>query len=266
MKKSILKTALIMVFIFLPGTVFGHNLWLNAVDYSPQMSRRTGAHTKVYFGYGHQFPVQDFMDGERLTEFNQVNPDGAVHKLKAGEGGFLVTPLILKKEGAYMVTAATRQGFYSMYFKNGRVHHKLGSMEGLTDVLLSLYYENYAKALVNVGDTGNDAFVKPVGHNIEIIPLENPYLKKAGDTLKLKVVHEGRPASFCDVHATYIGFSSKEDYAFANKTGSDGVSTIRLLEPGAWIVRAVARRPAAESLRDKCIEEKYSATISFEVR
>ena len=55
-------------------------------------------------------------------------------------------------------------------------------------------------------------------------------------------------------------------YAFSNKTGSDGVSTIRLLAPGNWIVRAVVRKPAAEKLQDKCIEEKYSATLSFEVR
>jgi uncharacterized GH25 family protein len=266
MKRNVLKIALITVFLLLPGNVFGHNLWLNAVDYRPHMSQRTGAHTKVYFGFGHRFPVQDFLDKEKLIEFKQIDPDGNSRDLQAGDGGFLTTPLILKKQGAHVITAATQHGFYTMYFKNGRVHHKLDTKEGLTDVLLSLYYENFTKALINVGDTGDDAFAKPVGHNIEIIPLENPYLKKAGDTLKLKVLHKGRPASFCDVHATYVGFSVKEDYAYANKTGSDGISVIRLLEPGQWIVRAVVRKPAGEAIRGKCIEEKYSATLSFEVR
>ncbi len=71
---------------------------------------------------------------------------------------------------------------------------------------------------------------------------------------------------FCEVSATYVGFSTKEDYAFSNKTDFNGRSTIRLISPGQWIVRAVVRKPAEAALRDKCLEEKYSATISFEVQ
>jgi uncharacterized GH25 family protein len=178
----------------------------------------------------------------------------------------MATPLILKKQGPHVVTAATKTGFYTMYLDGGRVHHKLGSKEGLEKVLLSLYYENYTKALIDVGPMENDAYSSPVGHGIEIVPVENPYLKKAGDTLDLKVLHKGRPARFCTISATYVGFSASEDYIFSNKTNSRGISTIRLLEPGHWIVRAVVRKPASEELRDKCIEEKYSATMSFEVK
>jgi uncharacterized GH25 family protein len=260
------KAALAAVVIAFPTASFAHNLWLNAVDYTPELRERTGAHTKVYFGFGHKYPVQDFMDREKLVEFRLIKPDGSTQQLEPGQGGFLATPLILKKQGAHVVSAATEHGFYTMYVKDGSVRHKLGSKEGLPAVLLSLYYENYAKALVNVGATENKAFSTPVGHNIEIVPMENPYLKKVGDNLPLQVLHRGRPAPFCDVSATYVGFSADEDYAFSNKTGSDGVSTIRLLAPGNWIVRAVVRKPAAEKLQDKCIEEKYSATLSFEVR
>lgn len=261
-----IKLGLIAAVLSLPAAAYGHNLWLNAIDYSPELSKRTGAHTKVYFGFGHKFPVQDFLDKNKLTEFKIVRPDGDTVDLKPGSSGFLSTPLIFKTEGAHMVTAATKTGYYTMYFKKGRVHHKLGSKEGLSEVLLSLYYENYTKALINVGTPTKDAYRTPVGHGIEIIPMENPYLKKTGDTLKLKVLHKGRPASFCNISATYVGFSTAEDYAFSNKTNAKGISSIRLLSPGQWIVRAVVRMPAAEKLRDKCNEEKYSATISFEVK
>ena len=258
---------LIVAALSLPAAAYAHNLWLNATDFTPQLSKRTGAHSKIYFGFGHKFPVHDFLDKEKLTEFKLVKPDGEALDLTPGsDQGFLATPLILKTEGAHMVTAATKTGFYTMYFEKGRVHHKLGSKEGLSSVLLSLYYENYTKALFNVGETPADAYSTPVGHGIEIVPVENPYLKKAGDTLQLKVLHNGRPASFCDVSATYVGFSTVEDYAYSNKTNAEGLSTIRLLAPGQWIVRAVVRKPAKEELRDKCNEEKYSATISFEVK
>ena len=260
---KILLTVILVVTV--PTAGFGHNLWLNAIEFSPDFNKRTGAHTKIYFGFGHKIPVQDFLDKKKLVEFKLIKPDGKSQDLEPGDGGFLATPLIIKKEGAHIVAAATASGFYTMYMKNGRMQHKLGSKEGLEGVILSLYYENYTKALINVGQTPDNAYATPVGHGIEIVPMENPYLKKAGDTLQLKVLHKGRPAPFCNVFATYVGFSPTEDYAFTNKTNGRGISTIRLLKPGQWIVKAVVRKPAKEELRDKCIEEKYSATISFEV-
>ncbi|WP_419662033.1 NikM4: predicted nickel ABC transporter, transmembrane subunit [Desulfosarcina variabilis str. Montpellier] len=266
--KSLLSVCLLLfIGLFAAPVGFAHNLWINAVDYNPELRPRTGAQTKVYFGFGHRFPVQDFLDHKKLTAFKLVGPDGTSRELEAGEGGFLATALNFRKKGGYMATAATAHGFYTMYVdQEGRLHHKLGSLEGLNNVVLSLYYENYTKALINVGETDGDAFAKPVGHNMEIVALENPYLKQPGEELDLQVLHKGQPARFCEVSATYVGFSTKEDYAFSNKTDFKGRSTIRLLAPGQWIVRAVVRKPAEAAFRDKCLEEKYSATISFEVR
>ena len=262
---ALIKIVLLVICLAIPAVSFGHNLWLNATDYSPTFSKRTGAHTKIYFGFGHKFPVHDFLDKEKLVEFKLIKPDGQSQNLEPGEGGFLATPLIIKKEGAHVVAAATRNGFYTMYMKDGRIQHKLGSKEGLEGVILSLYYENYTKALINVGETKVDAYSIPVGHGIEIVPLENPYLKKMGDTLELQVLHKGRPAAFCNIFATYAGFSPTEDYAFANKTNGRGITKIRLLQPGHWVVKAVILKPATEELREKCIKMKYSAMISFEV-
>ncbi|MBN1904054.1 MAG: DUF4198 domain-containing protein [Deltaproteobacteria bacterium] len=257
---------LLLFTTFIPGISHAHNLWLNAVDYNPSFSERTGAHTKIYFGFGHKYPVQDFLEDDSLIEFKLIDEAGNAKDIEAEKGGFMATPVILKNPGANTVTAVTKSGFYTMYFKDGRVMHKMGSMEGLDNIILSLYYENYAKALVNVGETKEDSYSMPVGHKIEIISLENPYLKRVGEGLKIKVLYNGRPASFCDISATYVGFSSEEDYAFSNKTGSDGISEVRLLAPGQWIIRAVVRNQARESFKKDCLEEKYSATLTFGVK
>jgi len=39
-----------------------------------------------------------------------------------------------------------------MYEEKDKIRHKIGSKTGLKDVVLSLYYEEYAKALINVGE------------------------------------------------------------------------------------------------------------------
>lgn len=242
-----------------------HNLWLNATDYAPSFRAKTGAHTKVYFGFGHKFPVADLLEKDKLTEFNLIQPGGVVKELEAEEGGFLVTPLVLKKKGGHIVTAATKHGFYTMYEEKGKIRHKLASMEGLENIVLSLYYENYTKALISAGESSEDAFATPVGHNIEIVPLENPFLKRPGDFLKVKVLFDGKPAKYCNVFATYIGFSPKEAYAWSSKTNAKGINQVKLLQSGQWIVKAVVRIPPSEDHKGKVLEEKYTAIMSFQV-
>lgn len=253
------------VLLFSTSVAHCHNLWLNATDYSPNFRAKTGAHTKVFFGFGHTFPVADVLDKEKLVEFNLIQPGGVVKELEAEGGGFLVTPLVLKKEGGYIVSAATKQGFYTMFEKNGKIRHKIASMEGLENIVLSLYFENHTKALINVGDSAEDAFATPVGHTIEIVPLENPYLKRSGDLLQVQVLLNGEPARYCNVFATYVGFSSGEAYAWTSKTNSKGINSVKLLQSGQWIVKAVVRLPPSEEHKGKVLEEKYTATMSFQV-
>lgn len=56
-----------------------------------------------------------------------------------------------------------------MYEQDGKIHHKAGPKTGVEGVVLSLYYEEYAKVLIWAGQASDDAFKKPVGHNLEII-------------------------------------------------------------------------------------------------
>lgn len=261
-----LSMLIIIAMLCLPTMATAHNLWLNATDFNPTLSKRTGAHTKMYFGFGHRFPVHDFLSAEKLTEFTLIRPNNSRMDLEAGTGGYLATPLVLKKAGGYTVAAATKHGFYTMYNKGDRVLHATSSMEGIEDVILSLYFENYTKALINVGQTADNAYASAVGHNIEIVALENPYLKQVGDTLDVQVLFEGKPLPFCTVAATYVGFSSKEAYAFSSKTNIKGVAKLRLLHHGQWILMAVLRQPATENLKEQCLEMKYSASLSFEVK
>ncbi len=153
----------------------------------------------------------------KLREFRLIKPNQSSQELEAGQGGFLATPVVMKKPGAYTVAAATNAGFYTMYREDGRIRHKLGSKEGLDNLILSLYFENYTKALIHVGTSAAQDFATPVGHNIEIVPLENPYLKRVGDRLKIQVLFNGKPAPYVSVNATFVGFPKKKNTPSAIK-------------------------------------------------
>lgn len=254
------------------GEAGAHTMWINSSDYSPEVYPKFGARTKVFFGYGHKYPVDDFLPQDSLAEFNLIAPDGGklgwpIKKLAPNSGGFLATQVNLRSKGGYIVSAALKPGFYTMHMDKGKIHHKLGPKTGLKGVILSLYYEQYAKSLINAGETKDEAFSKPVGHTLELVPLKNPYLLKGcgGHFLPVQVLFKGKPAKFCKVYATYNGFSTKDDFACAVSADGEGIARIRLTHWGPWLIKADMRRPAPEDLKDKCNQLHYTATLTFEV-
>ena len=267
--------------ILCSGMANAHMMWINAVDYAMQpgeghshgggdgeQDAKFIARTNVYFGFGHSYPVDDFLKKEMLDVFQLVDGNHNKKVLEPNTGGFLATSVGIEKPGPYIVSAALKPGYYTMYMENGHIHHKMGPKTGLKTVILSLYYEQYTKALLSVGNTSDDAFAKPLGDKIEIVPLKNPYKLHGcgGHFLPVKVLFNSRPASFCKVYATYAGFSTGDDFALATTADSKGIAHIRLTHWGPWLVKAEKRMPATEDLKDKCNMLHYTASLTFEIK
>ena len=261
----ILKLSITLCFS-LSTMAFSHTFWLNATDYFPEIhSPEYGARTKVYFGWGHGYPVADFLSADKLSKFDLIDPKGEMKPIKPGVGGFLATELTFPEKGTYVVTATLKPGFYTMYVEKGKIHHRSVPKKGLSGVILSLHFEQYAKALIHVGGS-SEAFSKPVGHTLEIIPLDDPSELKVGDRLPVQVLFKGKPARFCPVYGTYAGFSTGDDFAFATTADGQGKAKIRILHHGPWLIKARIKLPAPDELKDKCNELSYTATLTFEVK
>lgn len=236
-----------------PG--WAHTLYVFATDYAPRYGM-----TKFYFGWGHHLPVDDALPAEMLKACQLVRPDGSVKAIPAPDH-FLI-PVKLSQDGTYVLGAALKGDFYTMYEEGGRVHHKLAPKTGLRNVVMSVYFEQYAKAIINVGQPG-DTFAKPLGHRLEIIPLVNPAKLRAGDYLPIKVLFDGRPApAFPKVSATYIGFATDDAFAYTT-IAMGGRAVIKILHDGIWVVRVGITLPPGD-LADKCNELHYTATLTFE--
>ena len=244
-----------------------HTLWINASDYNPEIYPEYGAKVNLYFGFGHHYPVDDFLSPRQLEEFYYVCPRcGKHHNLKPNAGGFLTTEVRFKKPGSYIVAAKLKPGFYTMYVEKGKVHHKIEPKTKVKGkIIVSLYYEQYAKALINVGKKDLINFDKPVGHKLEIIPLKNPLNLKLGDYLPVKVLFNEKPARFCPVYATYAGFSTSDDFACATSTNSEGIAKIRIIHWGPHLIKARMELPVPDNLKDKCNKLAYTATLTFEI-
>jgi len=64
-------------------------------------------------------------------------------------------------------------------------------------------YSKHVKAIFQVGDTRTDDWQKELGYPIEFVPLENPYDLNTGDSLRVRLLRNGKPLSNQLVYADF---------------------------------------------------------------
>jgi len=120
--------------------------------------------------------------------------------------------------------------------------------------------ESFSKALVNVGENGIHGTA--LGTKLEIVPVSSPAGLKAGDTLTVKVLFDGKPVAG-RVQATYDGHTDKEHgYVVRTESGADGIARIGVTAPGLWLIRTKAVRDGG--VKDADVYEA-SASLLFRV-
>jgi uncharacterized GH25 family protein len=126
-------------------------------------------------------------------------------------------------------------------------------------------YSRYVKTLIDAGFGNEEALTSIVGQTIELVPLENPYRKTVGDSLRVKLLFRGQPLNRALISATFAGFTEKPDtYAYSAKTDSEGIVTIPLTKVGPWLVRSVYMLPLTDST--EADYESWWASLTFEIR
>lgn len=95
-------------------------------------------------------------------------------------------------------------------------------------------YSRFIKGLLQVGDKRDDTFKKKIGLKLELIPLENPYSKKIGDTISFQILFDGRPLTGRTVFADNRGSETQKMV-----TDKEGKFSFKLGKSGLWLARLV---------------------------
>lgn len=118
---------------------------------------------------------------------------------------------------------------------------------------LTRRYAKYAKTVVEVGENGPRAFARTAGHPLEFVPLADPSALRAGDSLRVRLLYEGRPLAAAHLHAGVASGSATPTDGHAPGasgdlgivTDADGVATFPVARAGTWNVRTIHIVPAA---------------------
>jgi uncharacterized GH25 family protein len=121
-------------------------------------------------------------------------------------------------------------------------------------------YSRCAKSLIAVGGTGNSGFDRALGFTVEIVAESNPVKLHAGDSMRVRVLHEGEPLAGALVKAIAL---DDPDNTLSARSGKDGRVAIRLARKGVWLVKTVHMVPAPKETGADW--ESLWASLTFEI-
>jgi uncharacterized GH25 family protein len=131
-------------------------------------------------------------------------------------------------------------------------------------VAAARYFAKYSKYYLNpaASDTG---YGVPLGHDLEIIPLDNPARIRKGSRAKFRVLYDGQPLTNADVRATYdyYNYKTANAYAQTGKTDGKGEVSFRIDQAGIWLIRVSDTRRSARPGTD---EDNNAAIVVFTVK
>ncbi|MEZ4526441.1 MAG: DUF4198 domain-containing protein [Desulfobacterales bacterium] len=278
----VLLCSVLCLMAFCPP-VLAHNLWLNPANYYPEV----GSTVDIGIGWGHKYPagrVDQEVTEDRVAEIIAVDPEGVTVNLAKVSAALY--QLKVEKAGAYLITARTKSGFFTMT-PEGR---KWGDKKSIPNAVKCTNFHLVAKTAIIAGNDAKN-LSHPAGQPLEVIPLTPLQDLKAGSKLGVKVLFEGKELADMDVKATYAGFetedvaphgSPKKDHAEKGQpekghthghakhfpaetvTGDQGQAEISLEKAGYWMIVLSHKPPYPD--KEICDESMYNTSFTFEVR
>jgi Domain of unknown function (DUF4198) len=123
-------------------------------------------------------------------------------------------------------------------------------------------YSKHVRAVFQVGDKFSEDYKRPLNYPVEIIPQQNPYSLKVGQTLPVLCLMDGNPLVNQLVIAGWETRAGKIS-SIGKRTDAKGIARFKLSGAGKWFVKMIHMVPVSEPNLN--YESKW-ATLTFEVK
>ncbi|STZ77209.1 DUF4198 domain-containing protein [Bergeriella denitrificans] len=261
------KTVFLLASVLsLSTAAHAHRVWVDAEH------THGGEMLKAELGYG-EFPEPMPIARDRLSLFKPmqlVTAKGRENLVpQRGGANYQFQTKGVVSDGSYIITAEYMPTFWS---KNTAGWHRAS----LTEVPDATYCEQsamYGKHIANVGheSAGTETITRPVGHRLEIVPLDNPANIRVNGRFKVRVLLDGEPLAGATLTATFDGFDDSdrrashktEAQAFSDTTDHRGEVDIIPLRQGFW--KAAVEYKADYPDPEICRTQAVYSTLTFQI-
>jgi uncharacterized GH25 family protein len=123
-------------------------------------------------------------------------------------------------------------------------------------------YSKHVRVVFQVGENLSDDYKRQLNYPAEVIPQQNPYALKVGDTISVLCTVEGQPVSNQFVMA---GWESRDGklHSLDARTDARGLANFKLAAEGKWYIKFINMT----SISDPSLNyESKWASLTFEIR
>lgn len=267
--------AALVLAVVLPAAA--HEFWVTPSAWVVQ----PGARATILANVGDQFPgANSFTTPDRIDTIRLVGPASDIvipPPYRREKDSLAADTQIPNTPGTYIgvVVVKPRVGEKSgPVFQEHILHQGLDDVgdyrvkHGETGKGVRERYSRYGKTLLRAGSGGGSAHVtKPLGLMIELVPEVDPTGLRAGSTLRLQLLLDGRPAPNALVGGVHAAAQAKpEGWPLTARTDKEGWVEFKLEHRGPWLFRSVRTvRRTGESGELAADWESYWASLSFEL-
>lgn len=267
----------------------------------------------INIGWGHVLPLDDFLPAKRIETYAIYDPDlrkldfpfdssannDITYENKGREsknfpaatlqtGASFVQKVIFKEnapDGVYQVAGSLKKAYLTAWDDDkGKRHWNPKSLDkikkekkSIKNIEMSILFHNFAKSFITKGKWTQP---KPVGHDLELIPLTDLSKVRVGDFVAFQVLLNGKPYDPKSIPPTKI-FAYGEHYGLSEDSPDhyyglwsnihEGVGKICLTAPGRWVAKVFVREPVTKDgpfkdVAGKALEVGYIATATFTVK
>ncbi len=269
MKKKIIIILLICALLALPG--FAHDLFLKPDNFFVAVNSKV----TISILNGSFLASEGAVNFARLKDVSVVSPSGK--RTNPVENDFMKKEttsflnLEPKENGTYVVGLSTGTREIDL---EGKDFNEYLEHDGIPDTLAERKkkkeldkkvrerYAKHVKTIFQAGEAQTENYKIILGYPVELVPQQNPYKLKTGDTIEVLCLMNGNPL----VNQFVMSGREAEGKIVAEsnvRTDKKGIAKIKLNAGGKWYVRFIQMTRLTDP---KLNYESKWATLTFEIK
>jgi uncharacterized GH25 family protein len=229
-----------------------HDVWLTFSD--------DAAQHRIVLNYGHPDDRPPAFS-DKLLDLDTLTSSGRVSHLQGMtpavvDGAFVAQTLPFADEGHTLAAARYDNGYWAK-LPDGMTRNVTTRL--VKDASETLWSGKFAKAVSGPGAPWQTV----LGHPLEIVPLSDPGAIKPGDTLRLRVLFQGKPLAGAQVERGDGKTAVPEADIPRFATDADGVAAVPIVKAGPHLL--VIDHDVKPSNPGLSTLDLYNATLWFNV-
>ncbi len=251
MKRACLALAVAVYAV--PQIAAAHDVWLTIGR------AEDGCHAIVNYGHPHDRPPalgDKIVDFVALTGEERVDLMGGLTH-KQTPAAIVVESRSFNDRGHSLVAVSYDNGYWA---KTASGSYRNATIRSVPDAQDSLWSVKFAKAITGRGAPWGTV----VGTLLEVVPLSDPAAAKPGDSLRVRVLFQGKPLASVAVERTDGVTLIKEEDIPRFMTDSEGAASVPIVGSGPHLL-AIDYKVSPSGTAALAKTDLYNTTLSFTI-